>query len=115
MPAYRNDGQRLHARAQRAAMTPAEAALWQHLRNHRFLGLSIRRKAPVGPWIADFLIPSRRIAICVLPETALWGTDHAPPGALERLGYRVLRPSAQDLSGPNIAAFLHSLAARVTP
>lgn len=115
MPAYRNDSQRLHARAQRAAMTHPEAALWRHLRNHRFLGLSVRRKAPVGPYIADFLIPSRRIAICILPETALWGTDHPPPGALERLGYSVLRPTADDLSGPQIATFLHRLAARVTP
>ncbi len=115
VPAYRDDSQRLHARAQRAAMTPAEAALWHHLRNHRFLGLSVRRKAPVGPWIADFLIPARRIAICILPETAFRGSDHPPPGALERLGYTVLRPSANDLSGSHIAAFLHRLAARVTP
>ncbi len=115
VPAYRDDSQRLHARAQRAAMTPAEAALWQQLRNHRFLGLPVRRKAPVGPYIADFLIPSRRIAICILPETALRGCDHPPPGALEQLGYSVLRPSADDLRAPHIAAFLHRLAARVTP
>lgn len=114
MPAYRDDSQRLHARAQRAAMTPAEAALWQQLRNHRFLGLSVRRKAPVGPYIADFLIPSRRIAICILPETTLRGSDHPPPGALEQLGYTVLRPSADALRGQHIADFLHRLAARVT-
>ena len=115
MPAYRNDGQRLHARAQRAALTPAEAVLWSVLRNHRFMGLSVRRKAPVGPWIADFLIPSRRIAVIVLPETVQPGTDHPPPGALERLGYTVLRPAAADLLPQTLPAFLRLLAARAKP
>lgn len=115
MPAYRTDSQRLHARAQRAALTPAEAALWAALRNHRFLGLSVRRKAPVGPWLADFLIPSRRLAILVQPETAQPGTDHPPPGALERLGYTVLRPAPTDLLSPHLSAFLRHLAARAKP
>lgn len=114
MPAYRNDSQRLHARAQRAAMTPTEAALWAALRNHRFMGLPIRRKAPIGPWIADFVIPSRRIAIVIQPETHQSGIDHPPAGALERLGYMVLRPSAAELAPQALPAFLRHLAARVT-
>ena len=114
MPAYRNDSQRLHARAQRAGMTPAETILWTALRNHRFLGLPIRRKAPVGPWIVDFLVPSRRLAICLQPETANPGTDHPPPGALERMGYAVLRPSTAELSPERLPAFLRLLAARTT-
>ena len=117
VPAYRNDSHRLLARAQRADMTPSEKTLWEALRNHRFQGLSIRRKAPVGPWIADFLIPSRRIAICILPETAGTGADHPPHGALERLGYVVLRPAAADLTPARLPTFLRLLAAtaRVTP
>lgn len=39
-------------------MTPAGRLLWHHLRTHRFVGLSVRRQAPVGPFIVDFLIPS---------------------------------------------------------
>ena len=115
MPAYRNDSHRLLARAQRADMTPSEKMLWEALRNHRFLGLSIRRKAPVGPWITDFLIPSRRIAICIHPETVGTGVDHPPPGALEGAGYVVLRPVAADLAPDRLPAFLRLLAARVTP
>jgi len=115
VPAYRNDSHRLLARAQRADMTPSEKMLWEALRNHRFLGLSIRRKAPVGPWITDFLIPSRRIAICIHPETVGTGVDHPPPGALEGAGYVVLRPVAADLAPDRLPAFLRLLAARVTP
>jgi|GEM_PF-6912932 len=114
MPAYRNDSQRLHARAQRAEMTPAETTLWEVLRKHRFHGLPIRRKAPVGPWIADFLIPSRRLAICLQPETSSPGSDHPPPGALERMGYTVLRPTTAELSPERLPAFLRRLAERVT-
>ena len=115
MPAYQNDSQRLHARAQRAEMTAAEVVLWECLRKHRFHGLPIRRKAPVGPWIVDFLIPSRRMAICLAPETATPGSDHPPPGALERMGYAVLRPSGAELSPGRLPAFLRHLATRVTP
>ena len=84
------------------------------LRNHRFMGLPIRRKAPIGPWIADFVIPSRRIAIVIQPETHQSGIDHPPAGALERLGYMVLRPSAAELAPQALPAFLRHLAARVT-
>ena len=115
MPAYRTDSQRLHARAQRAELTPAEAALWAALRNHRFMGLSIRRKVPIGPWIADFVIPSQRIASVVQPEAAHSGIDPPPVGALERLRYTVLRPSAGDLSPQTLPGFLRCLAKRVTP
>lgn len=115
MPAYRNDTQRLHARAQRAELTGPEKALWAALRNHRFHGVSIRRKAPIGPWIADFVIPGRRIAICIQPETAGTGQDHPPPGALERLGYSVLRPSPADLTATRLSLFLQALSRKVTP
>lgn len=114
MPAYRSDTQRLHARAQRAELTQPEKALWSALRNHRFHGLSIRRKSPIGPWIADFVIPARRIAICIHPETTGTGQDHPPPGALERLGYTVLRPSAADLAPDTLPLFLRHLSRKVT-
>lgn len=111
MPAYRNDSQRLHARAQRASMTPAERALWAALRNHRLDGLSVRRKAPVGHWIADFLIPAHRIAICIDPDTAQTGTDHPPHGALEPLGFTVLRVRQTDIL-TNLPRVLRTVAER---
>ena len=75
----------------------------------------MRRKAPVGPWIVDFFVPSRRLAIVIAPETGQPGADHPPPGALEGMGFRVLRPQVADLHPHALPAFLSHLAARVTP
>ena len=95
---FRNGCQRARARALRANMTEAEKQLWQHLRAHRFLGLSIRRQAPIGPYIVDFLIPSRNLVI------EADGGQHFNPGAdalrtayLVARGYRVLRFTNRDI------------------
>ncbi|HEY8126548.1 MAG TPA: DUF559 domain-containing protein [Methylocystis sp.] len=48
------------ARHFRRAPTNAERKLWHVLRAHRLAGLSFRRQAPCGPFIADF--PLRRRA-----------------------------------------------------
>lgn len=42
------------SRALRRAQTPAEAKLWQALRNGRLDGLKFRRQHPIGPYFADF-------------------------------------------------------------
>ena len=97
MPFYCNDGQRVHARALRASMTPAERVLWQALRGHRFQGLSVRRQVPVGPWIVDFLIPSRRFVIDLLDETHDRAVDRAPAAGLAMLGYRSLHLRPEDV------------------
>ncbi len=112
MPVYRNDGHRVHARVLRASMTPAEAALWQVLRAHRFMGLSVRRQAPLGPWIVDFVIPSRRFVIELLDETHDRAVDRAPAAGLAILGYRCvyLRPS--DVLA-DLPAILHRLAEEI--
>ena len=43
------------ARSLRRELTDAERKLWYALRAHRLAGLSFRRQAPCGPFIADFL------------------------------------------------------------
>ncbi|MBG0812171.1 endonuclease domain-containing protein [Methylosinus sp. H3A] len=43
------------ARSLRRKLTDAERKLWYALRAHRLAGLSFRRQAPCGPFIADFL------------------------------------------------------------
>ena len=63
MSGFRDPVQEARAKALRRRMTDAEKLLWRHLRVHRFLGLSVRRQAPVGPYIVDFLIPARRLII----------------------------------------------------
>ncbi|VXC06826.1 conserved hypothetical protein [Luteimonas sp. 9C] len=48
-------GQRQNlARRLRHAMTPAEIALWRHLRGRQRCGARFRRQHPIGPFIADF-------------------------------------------------------------
>ena len=73
-------------------MTEAEKRLWYHLRAHRFLGVSVRRQAPVGPYIVDFLIPSRRIILEVDGgQHADTARDAVRDAYLADRGYRVLR------------------------
>lgn len=87
---------RARARAFRRRATPAEAWLWHHLRD-RQLGVKVRRQHPIGPFIADFCIPARRIVI------ELDGGIHATQAErdaertafLEAAGYRVIRFDTQ--------------------
>jgi len=43
--------------------TPAEGALWRHLRAKQVGGLQFRRQFSVGPHILDFYCPALRLAI----------------------------------------------------
>ncbi len=85
----------------RRAPTDAERKLWHALRAHRLAGLSFRRQAPCGPFIADFLCAEARLVVEV---------DGATPSTDEELafdrrrdawfaanGYRVLRVTNDDV------------------
>ena len=75
--------------------TDAEAALWSHLRAHRFAGFKFRRQHSCGPFILDFFCTRRKLAI------ELDGGQHYEPEAqaydarrtdyLARRGITVLR------------------------
>lgn len=54
---------RTQAKALRAAMTPPEVILWQHLRGKRLASLRFRRQHPLGPYIADFYCHDARLVI----------------------------------------------------
>ena len=43
--------------------TPAEAALWHHLKQRKLLGPKFRRQHSAGPFILDFYCPSERLAV----------------------------------------------------
>lgn len=109
MSGFRSEKQRQHARALRAGMTEAERLLWYHLRAHRFLGLSVRRQAPIGPYIVDFLIPSRRLIL------ELDGGQHSPDGDaardlwLQAQGFRLIRLWNSDVLG-NLPGVLQLIA-----
>lgn len=91
MSGFQNSNQKDHAKRLRRTTTPAERLLWHHLRAHRFMGLSVRRQAPVGPFIVDFLIPEHRFII------EADGSGHGSPRDAQRdrwlaaQGFRILR------------------------
>ncbi|QPH52579.1 endonuclease domain-containing protein [Pontivivens ytuae] len=89
--------QKTRIRALRAEMTPAERTLWYHLRAHRFLGYSIRRQAPIGPWIVDFVCPAKRLILEVDGDTHDPAEDLRRDADLAARGYRVLRVSNHDV------------------
>jgi very-short-patch-repair endonuclease len=82
-------------------MTRAESLLWRALRGHRLAGLHIRRQAPCGPHVADFLCVNAKLVIEVD------GATHSQPDELCRdarrdawfaaNGYRVLRLQNADV------------------
>jgi very-short-patch-repair endonuclease len=88
MSGFHSTLQKAQAKRLRQAMTPAERVLWHHLRAHRFMGLSVRRQAPIGRFIVNFLIPDHRLII----EADCGGQcDSARTLWLCAKGFRVLR------------------------
>ncbi len=83
------------ARELRKNSTPAEARLWEQLRNRRLDGFKFVRQATLGPYIADFLCREKNLVI------ELDGWTHSTPEEIEHdlkrtaylknEGYRVVR------------------------
>ncbi|HLZ74581.1 endonuclease domain-containing protein [Phenylobacterium sp.] len=89
----RDTTQRDRARRLRREDTPAEARLWNALRDRRLGGWRWKRQVPSGPYIVDFYCPEAALVVEVD------GGQHADQIAyderrtayLERHGLRVLR------------------------
>lgn len=114
MSGFQNAKQKAQASRLRRTMTPAERLLWHHLRAHRFMGLSVRRQAPIGPFIVDFLIPKHRLII------EADGSGHGGLRDAERdlwlaaNGFRVLRLWNNDI-GANPIGCLDHIASQLPP
>ena len=97
MSGFQNNTQKTQAKRLRRTMTPAERLLWHHLRAHRFMGLSVRRQAPIGLFIVDFLIPHHHLII----EADGFGhgspRDMARDAWLAAQGFHILRPWNRDI------------------
>jgi very-short-patch-repair endonuclease len=101
------------AREMRHPLTPAEAKVWQRVRNQQ-LGVKIRRQHPIGHFIADFYCASARLVI------EIDGDSHAEPDQaeydsartrwLEVRGYRVIRFHNNDVHA-NIEGVLRAIKA----
>jgi very-short-patch-repair endonuclease len=91
------------ARKLRRNMTEGERKLWSELKEFcRLYGLHVRKQAPIGPYIADFVIHSKGLVIEVdgehhfLPEQM--NHDSKRDEWLATQGYRVLRFTTGELS-----------------
>ena len=60
----------------RAALTPAEAALWRALQKSQVHNRKFRRQHSVGPYVVDFYCPAEKLVI------ELDGAAHDSPGAV---------------------------------
>ena len=80
------------ARALRRAMTPAERALWELLRD-RGLGYKFRRQHPIGPFVADFFCRAANLVVEVDGpyHDARRAYDRQRDDWLRAAGLRILR------------------------
>ena len=81
------------AKKLRKNLTPAEAILWQALRNKQLEGLRFRRQHPVGNFILDFYCSSLKLVIEVDGDIHRdrINYDGARTNKLAEHGYTVLR------------------------
>ena len=93
------------ARELRARQTPVEVILWDALPDRRLAGMKFRRQHPIGPFVADFCCPDRRLIVELDGAILTTQPNHDAERAalLETAGYRILRfPNAavrSNLSG----------------
>jgi very-short-patch-repair endonuclease len=81
------------ARSLRKQVVPAEARLWQALRNRGLGGFKFRRQHPVGPYILDFACVESKVAVELdgLSHLPRRKADKARTAFLETSGWFVLR------------------------
>jgi very-short-patch-repair endonuclease len=88
------------AREMRQPQTPAEATLWQHLRN-RNLRYKFRRQHPIDRFIIDFYCAEAKLLIEIDGASHLDKEqveyDKARTEYLEELGYKVIRFTNNDV------------------
>jgi very-short-patch-repair endonuclease len=92
---YRFAGLADLARELRERQTPAEALLWQLLRNRRLLGFKFRRQHQFGDYIADFYCNEARLIIecdgSVHNPNEQWHHDQNRDAYMITQGLRVMR------------------------
>ena len=83
------------ARELRKKQTPAEALLWELLRNRQLLGFKFRRQHQFGDYIADFYCHDAQLVIecdgSALNPNEAWHHDQQRDAYMIAQGLRVLR------------------------
>jgi very-short-patch-repair endonuclease len=86
-----------YAHKMRRQPTEAEKRLWRHLSSARLGGHKFRRQAILGPYIADFYCPQKRLAVEVDGDTHILETDATRDEALRNQGIEVVRIRNEDV------------------
>jgi len=104
------------AREMRHQPTPAEALLWQRLRNGQLNGFRFRRQHVIGPYIVDFYCRAAQLVSEVDGEVhrGQVEADEIRDGELRMRGLRVLRFSNGEVLG-NVEAVLEVIRAQTSP
>jgi len=89
----------LHQRAREMRCNPTEPEkrLWRHLSNGQLAGLKFRRQEVIGPYIADFMCPSRSLVVEVDGDTHDEIKDRLRDDYLAEFGFAVLRVTNADV------------------
>ena len=88
----------------RREMTPQERLLWGQLRDRRLAGAKFRKQMWLAGYIADFACADARLVVeadgfAFHSDRAAYRKDRERLNALERLGWRVLRFTWEDVRG----------------
>jgi very-short-patch-repair endonuclease len=101
----------------RKRLTPAEAALWNQLKQSKLAGYKFRRQHSIGPYIVDFYCPAAKLAVEIdgeihkAPEAQEY--DRVRDAYLLGLGVRILRFENQ-LVFDGMAGVLREIQTRLT-
>ena len=93
----RSDGMLSHAHRMRRQPTEAEKRLWRHLSGAKLAGHKFRRQTILGPYIADFYCPQKKLAVEVDGDTHVMETDATRDEALQNQGIGVVRVTNEDV------------------
>ena len=81
----------LFAKDLRNNPTPFEVILWKYLKSSQLGGYKFRRQSIIGPFICDFLCPSKGLVIEVDGDTHDREQDKRRDDKLARLGFVTMR------------------------
>lgn len=110
-PSRISDTTRGHAKRLRRDQTGGERRLWRLLRALKAEDCHVRRQAPIGPYVADFVIFSRKLVIEIdgdvhsQPEQQ-WH-DQVRDAWLRSEGFEVLRYAASEVHENAESIYLH--------
>lgn len=98
------------ARRLRKEETPAEAKLWNYLKNRKFMGLKFRRQVPFGRYVIDFYCKEQNLAVEIDGEyhQDVKVYDRNRKDFLESSKIRILRFNNKNVLG-NIETVLKAL------